>query len=64
VRPGICAFCYTELDLDQPGSLSIDIGSDRNECRQELVAHAACLAERLAPQIPFDASVFEQADSD
>ena len=59
-----CAFCGMELQLDRVGSLSIVVGSDRDPARQELFAHTECIAKRLHPQTPFEATVFERRDSD
>jgi hypothetical protein len=58
----ICSFCGLDLDLDQPGSLWLAVGSERDVARQELFAHAKCLAERLHPGVPFDPAVFEPSD--
>jgi hypothetical protein len=55
----VCAFCGAQLSLDQPGSVFIVVGSERDPARQELFAHARCLAERLHPQTPFEAMAFE-----
>jgi hypothetical protein len=55
----VCAFCGEQLQLDQPGSVFIVVGSERDPARQELFAHAPCLAERLHPQTPFEPKVFE-----
>jgi hypothetical protein len=35
------------------------VGSERDEARQELFAHANCLAERLHSDTPFEPSTFE-----
>jgi hypothetical protein len=64
VNNGACAFCHTALDLDQPGSVWIVAGSERGPTRQELFAHAACIAEHLHPQTPFEATAFEEHDAD
>jgi hypothetical protein len=58
----VCAFCFEQVRPGQPGSLFIVVGSERDPARQELFAHAQCLAERLHPQTPFDATSFEPPD--
>jgi hypothetical protein len=45
--------------MNEPGALWLVVGSERDPARQELFAHAECLAQRLNPSTPFEPSVFE-----
>jgi hypothetical protein len=60
---GICAFCGSDLKLEAPGVLWMTLGSRRDESR-ELLTHAACIEQRLIPDVMFDGSDFEPDDSD
>jgi hypothetical protein len=52
-----CCFCYEATDVTVDG-LVLDVHQRGHEPSQTLAAHAACLAERLHPQVPFDAEAF------
>ena len=52
------------FDTDAPGSLWMAIGSERVEGMQGIYVHGTCIAERLHPEIPFDALGFEPDDAE
>lgn len=55
----MCAFCGVSFDTDDRGALWMGIGSDRVEISQGFYVHGTCIAERLHPEMPFDAFSFE-----
>jgi hypothetical protein len=59
---GICLFCGSDLDLLVPGALTMIVSSGRNQS-WPMCAHAACIEQRLDPQVPFLGSAFESDDS-
>lgn len=56
-----CCFCDKAI-LDEartPLSLIVSrLNAEAEAPTQALAAHGACLAERLAPSVPFDANAF------
>jgi hypothetical protein len=55
-----CAFCGDAVDISQVGTgLILTVERDGHLARQQLAAHAECLAGRLHPQTTFDPAAFE-----
>lgn len=57
----ICCFCGEAILPDAAAPLSLTVtqlDAEAEAPAQALAAHGACLAERLAPSVPFNAEAF------
>jgi hypothetical protein len=59
-----CCFCGTPVDPAVAGSLTFIVAAaerlrEADAPTQQLWCHAACLGERLASRVPFDAGGFD-----
>jgi hypothetical protein len=59
-----CCFCGESSDSESRESLTLVVAassaSEGEHPTQQMFCHAECLAQRLSPNVPFDAEAFHE----
>jgi len=56
----MCSFCGDAIEVSIQGAgLLLTVKRPGHVARQELFAHPGCLSSALHPQVPFDATMFD-----